>query len=570
MNTKPVNEINSLLGQVLDPSNRESMEYDVLIVGAGPAGLSAAIQIKQLAKKNDLDISVCVLEKASEIGAHILSGAVIETVALDKLLPNWQDMDSPIKTKVTKDKLSYFGKNWSVNIPNFLLPPLMKNHGNYIVSLGNVCKWLGEVAESLGVEVYPGFSAAEVLIDEDDKVYGVATGDMGVSKDGIAKGSWESGMELHAKYTLFSEGARGSLSKFLIDNFELSKESDHQKYAIGIKELWEVKEENHQEGLVEHSMGWPLSEGTGGGSFLYHFGQNLVSIGYVVHLNYTNPYVSPFDEFQQFKTHPSIKKILEGGKRISYGARAITAGGFQSVPKLFFPGGALIGCSAGFLNYPKIKGTHNAMESGILAAESIIENFLSENQNNDLFNYQEKYESSRIAKELKKVRNVKPFQSRYGVFLGTILSGIDMWLNTFGITLPFTLSHIKPDYKTLKKASECDEIIYSKPDGIFSFDKLSSVFLSNTNHQEDQPAHLTLKDSSIPIAVNLVQYDEPAQRYCPAGVYEVLEDNENSKPVFQINAQNCVHCKTCDIKDPSQNINWVVPQGGEGPLYGGM
>ena len=570
MSAKPVNEINSQQGQVLDPSNRESMEYDVLIVGAGPAGLSAAIQIKQLAKKNDLDISVCVLEKASEIGAHILSGAVIETIALDKLLPNWQDMDSPIKTKVTKDKLSYFGKNWSVNIPNFLLPPLMKNHGNYIVSLGNVCKWLGEVAESLGVEVYPGFSAAEVLIDEDDKVYGVATGDMGVSKDGIAKDSWESGMELHAKYTLFSEGARGSLSKFLIDNFELSKESDHQKYAIGIKELWEVEEKNHQEGLVEHSMGWPLSEGTGGGSFLYHFGQNLVSIGYVVHLNYTNPYVSPFDEFQQFKTHPSIKKILEGGKRISYGARAITAGGFQSVPKLFFPGGALIGCSAGFLNYPKIKGTHNAMESGILAAESIIENFLSENQNNDLSNYQEKYESSRIAKELKKVRNVKPFQSRYGVFLGTILSGIDMWLNTFGITLPFTLSHIKPDYKTLKKASECDEIIYPKPDGIFSFDKLSSVFLSNTNHEEDQPAHLTLKDSSIPIAVNLVQYDEPAQRYCPAGVYEVLEDSENSKPVFQINAQNCVHCKTCDIKDPSQNINWVVPQGGEGPLYGGM
>ena len=570
MSAKPVNEINSQQGQVLDPSNRESMEYDVLIVGAGPAGLSAAIQIKQLAKKNDLDISVCVLEKASEIGAHILSGAVIETVALDKLLPNWQDMDSPIKTKVTKDKLSYFGKNWSVNIPNFLLPPLMKNHGNYIVSLGNVCKWLGEVAESLGVEVYPGFSAAEVLIDENDKVYGVATGDMGVSKDGLAKESWESGMELHAKYTLFSEGARGSLSKFLIDNFELSKDSDHQKYAIGIKELWEVEEKNHQEGLVEHSMGWPLSEGTGGGSFLYHFGQNLVSIGYVVHLNYTNPYVSPFDEFQQFKTHPSIKKILEGGKRISYGARAITAGGFQSVPKLFFPGGALIGCSAGFLNYPKIKGTHNAMESGILAAESIIENFLSENQNNDLSNYQEKYESSRIAKELKKVRNVKPFQSRYGVFLGTILSGIDMWLNTFGITLPFTLSHIKPDYKTLKKASECNEIIYPKPDGIFSFDKLSSVFLSNTNHEEDQPAHLTLKDSSIPIAVNLVQYDEPAQRYCPAGVYEVLVDSENNKPVFQINAQNCVHCKTCDIKDPSQNINWVVPQGGEGPLYGGM
>ena len=570
MSNKPVNEPNAQQGQVLDSSNRESMEYDVLIVGAGPAGLSAAIQVKQLAQKNDLDISVCVLEKASEIGAHILSGAVIETVALDRLLPDWKDMDSPIKTKVKKDKLSYFSKNSSINIPQFLLPPLMKNHGNYIVSLGNVCKWLSEVAENLGVEVYPGFSAAEVLVDENNKVYGVATGDMGVSRDGSAKDSWESGMELHAKYTLFSEGARGSLSKYLIDNFDLSKDKDYQKYAIGIKELWEVKEENHQEGLVEHSMGWPLSDGTGGGSFLYHFGQNQVSIGYVVHLNYTNPYVSPFDEFQQFKTHPSVKSVLEGGKRISYGARAITAGGYQSVPKLFFPGGALIGCSAGFLNYPKIKGTHNAMESGMIAAESIVENFISGSDNEDLSNYQEKYENSRIAKELKKVRNVKPFQSRYGALLGTLLSGIDMWLNTFGITLPFTLGHIKPDYKTLRKASECEKIIYPKPDGQFSFDKLSSVFLSSTNHEEDQPAHLTLKDSSIPIKVNLVDYDEPAQRYCPAGVYEVLSSDDNSEPVFQINAQNCVHCKTCDIKDPSQNINWVVPQGGEGPLYGGM
>ena len=570
MNNKPVNELNEQQGQVLDSSNRESMEYDVLIVGAGPAGLSAAIQIKQLAQKSNSDISVCVLEKASEIGAHILSGAVIETSALDKLLPNWKEMDSPIKTKVRKDKLSYLGKDWSINFPQFLLPPMMKNHGNYIVSLGNVCKWLSEVAENLGVEIYPGFSAAEVLIDDNRKVYGVATGDMGVSRDGSAKDSWESGMELHAKYTLFSEGARGSLSKFLIDNFNLSEDKDHQKYAIGIKELWEIKDENHQEGLVEHSMGWPLSDGTGGGSFLYHFGQNQVSIGYVVHLNYTNPYVSPFDEFQQYKTHPSVKKVLEGGKRISYGARAITAGGYQSVPKLFFPGGALIGCSAGFLNYPKIKGTHNAMESGILVAESIVEKFVNGNQSDDLSNYQEKYEKSEIAKELKKVRNVKPFQSRYGVLLGTILSGLDMWLNTFGITLPFTLGHIKPDYKTLRKASECNEIIYPKPDGEFSFDKLSSVFLSSTNHEEDQPAHLTLKDSNIPIKVNLVEYDEPAQRYCPAGVYEVLSSDENSEPVFQINAQNCVHCKTCDIKDPSQNINWVVPQGGEGPLYGGM
>ncbi len=570
MSIQPVNELNAQQGQVLDSSSRESMEYDVLIIGAGPAGLSAAIQIKQLAQKSDLDISVCVLEKASEIGAHILSGAVIETVALDRLLPNWREMDSPIKTKVNKDKLSYLGKDWSLNIPQFLLPPLMKNHGNYIVSLGNVCKWLSEVAESLGVEIYPGFSAAEVLVDENNKVYGVATGDMGVSRDGSAKDSWESGMELHAKYTLFSEGARGSLSKFLIDNYGLSEHKDYQKYAIGIKELWEVKEENHQEGLVEHSMGWPLSEGTGGGSFLYHFGQNLVSVGYVVHLNYTNPYVSPFDEFQQFKTHSSIKKVLKGGKRISYGARAITTGGYQSVPKLFFPGGALIGCSAGFVNYPKIKGTHNAMESGMLAAESIVENFSSGDHANDLSNYQEKYEKGRIAKELKKVRNVKPFQSRYGRLLGTLLSGFDMWLNTFGITLPFTLSHIKPDYKTLRKASECEKIDYPKPDGEFSFDKLSSVFLSSTNHEEDQPAHLTLKDSSIPIKVNLVDYDEPAQRYCPAGVYEVLSSDDKSEPVFQINAQNCVHCKTCDIKDPSQNINWVVPQGGEGPLYGGM
>ncbi len=446
----------------------------------------------------------------------------------------------------------------------------MKNHGNYIVSLGNVCKWLGEVAEGLGVEIYPGFSAAEVLFDDNNKVKGVATGDMGVSSDGTAKDSWESGMELHAKYTLFSEGTRGSLSKFLIENFNLSEGKDYQKYGIGLKELWEIKEENHSEGLVDHSMGWPLSEGTSGGSFLYHFDKNLVSIGYVIHLNYTNPYVSPFDEFQQFKTHPSVKKILSGGKRISYGARAITTGGYQSVPKLYFPGGALIGCSAGFLNYPKIKGTHNAMDSGILAAEAIVENFISSNQGNDLKNYQEKYEKSRIFKELKKARNVKPYVTKYGLLLGTLFSGIEMWFSTFGIMMPFTLGHNKPDYKTLRKCSECKEIKYPKPDGEYSFDKLSSVFLSNTNHEEDQPIHLALKDEDIPIKVNLKEYDEPAQRYCPAGVYEVLLDDKGGEPVFQINAQNCVHCKTCDIKDPAQNINWVVPQGGEGPLYGGM
>jgi electron-transferring-flavoprotein dehydrogenase len=566
----PINEVNARQGQVLDSSSRESMEYDVLIVGAGPAGLSAAIQLKQISQKNDLDLSVCVLEKASEVGAHILSGAVIETVALDRLLPNWKEMDSPIKTKVKKDKLSYFGKDWSFSIPQILLPPMMKNHGNYIVSLGNVCKWLGEVAEGLGVEIYPGFSAAEVLFDDNKKVKGVATGDMGVSRDGEQKTLGNLVWSCMQNILFFPKGTRGSLSKFLIENFNLSENSDYQKYAIGLKELWEINEENFDDGLVEHSMGWPLSDETNGGSFLYHFDKNLVSIGYVIHLNYTNPYVSPFDEFQQFKTHPSVKKVLKGGKRISYGARAITTGGYQSVPKLYFPGGALIGCSAGFLNYPKIKGTHNAMESGMLAAEAIIDNYNSNDQENDLTNYQEKYENSRIAKELKRVRNVKPYQARYGVLLGTLFSGLDMWLSTFGITMPFTLGHNKPDHKTLRKASECNEIEYPKPDGEFSFDKLSSVFLSNTNHEEDQPSHLTLKDSLIPISYNLPEYDEPAQRYCPAGVYEIIKSGESDENCLQINAQNCVHCKTCDIKDPSQNINWVAPQGGEGPLYGGM
>ena len=570
MNDLPLNELNSRQGQALDPSKRESMDYDVLIVGAGPAGLSAAIHLKKIAIKDNMDLSICVLEKGSEIGAHILSGAVIETSSLDRLLPDWRDSETPIKTKVKKDKLSFLGSNWSVRIPNFILPPMMKNHGNYIVSLGEVCKWLGEVAEGLGIEIYPGFSAAEILFDENNRVKGVATGDMGVSRDGTAKDSWEPGMELHAKYTLFSEGARGSLSKFLIDNYQLSSGKDFQKYAIGIKELWEISPENHSEGLVEHSMGWPLRDGTTGGSFLYHFGKNLVSIGYVVHLNYSNPFVSPFDEFQQFKIHPSTRKILKGGKRISYGARAITTGGFQSLPKLNFPGGALLGCSAGFLNYPKIKGTHNAMASGMLAAEAIMENFISGDHSHELENYQEKYEKSNIAKELKNVRNIKPYQSRYGIILGTILGGIDMWLNTFGISMPFTLSHLKPDHGTLRNAEKCIRIDYPKPDGEYSFDKLSSVFLSNTNHEEDQPIHLTLKDPEVPINYNLPKYDEPAQRYCPAGVYEIIESESGEDPVFQINAQNCVHCKTCDIKDPKQNINWVAPQGGEGPLYGGM
>jgi len=554
-----------------DAAPRETMEFDVVIVGAGPAGLAAAIRLKQLAAETGKEITVCVLEKGSEVGAHILSGAVIDPIGINELIPDWKEKGAPIDTPVTDDRFLYLGPSGAVRIPNFIMPPLMSNHGNYIVSLGNVCRWLAKQAEDLGVEVYPGFAAAEVLYDDKGAVKGVATGDMGVGRDGKHKAGFARGMELHGKYTLIAEGARGSLAKQLIARFKLQEGRDPQKFGIGLKELWELPAEKHKRGLVVHTMGWPLSAGTGGGSFMYHWGETFVSIGFVVHLNYSNPYISPFDEFQRFKTHPAIRPYLEGGKRIAYGARAITEGGFQSVPKLTFPGGALIGCSAGFINLPRIKGSHNAMKSGMMAAEAAFEAIGAGRTGDELTAYTTAYESSHVYTDLKRVRNVKPFWTRLGNFLGVGFGGLDMWTNQlFGFSLFGTLKHVKADYATLKPAREFKPIAYPKPDGVVSFDKLSSVFLSNTNHEEDQPIHLTLKDPSIPISSNLPEYDEPAQRYCPAGVYEVVRDDSGGNPRFVINAQNCVHCKTCDIKDPAQNINWVTPEGGGGPNYPNM
>ncbi|MEZ5924226.1 MAG: electron transfer flavoprotein-ubiquinone oxidoreductase [Hyphomicrobiaceae bacterium] len=554
-----------------DLPEREAMEVDVVIVGGGPSGLAAGIRLMQLAAEAGSELSVVVLEKGSEVGAHILSGAVIDPIGLDRLLPDWRGQGAPLTTEVREDKFLYLGPAGQLRLPNFAMPPLMSNHGNYIGSLGQVCKWLAEQGEAMGLQIFPGFAAAELLYDDNGNIVGVATGDMGLDKDGQPGDNFTRGMELRAKYTLIAEGARGSLAKQAIRRFELAKGRDPQKFGIGMKELWEVRPENHRPGLIQHTMGWPLDNRTGGGSFLYHYGENLVTVGFVVHLNYQNPYLSPYEEFQRFKTHPAIRDMLDGGKRIAYGARAITEGGWQSIPKLVFPGGALIGCSAGFVNVPRIKGSHNAVLSGMLAAEAAFE-ALGEGRAHDMLEaYQRRFWSSDIAHDLKRVRNVKPMWSRWGTIAGVALGGLDMWLNTLipGTGLGYTLKHGKADYQTLKPASACTPIAYPKADGVLTFDRLTNVSYSGTNHEEGQPAHLRVADLGLQKASELGQFAGPSNRYCPAGVYEWVDDGEGGKK-FQINFQNCVHCKTCDIKDPNQNITWTVPEGGGGPVYPGM
>ncbi len=544
---------------------REAMEYDVVIVGAGPAGLSAAIRLKQLAEKQGREISVCVLEKGSEPGAHILSGAVMDPRAMTELFPDWKTAGAPLLTPVTEDRFLFLTEQSATAVPNWMLPGCFQNHGNYVISLGNVVRWLAQQAENLGVEIFPGFAAAEILYDDTCAVVGVATGNLGVDKEGKPTSEFQLGMELRAKYTLFAEGARGHLGKQLISGYQLDKGRDPQTYGIGIKELWEIDPTKHQPGLVIHTAGWPLDSSTYGGSFLYHMENNQVVVGYVVGLAYENPYLSPYEEFQRYKTHPAIRGFFEGGKRLSYGARAITAGGLQSLPKLTFPGGALIGCDAGFLNASRIKGSHGAMKSGMLAAEAAFDAIAAERAQDELSAYTKAFEQSWLHEELHVARNFKPWMSK-GLYTGTLMVGIDQLV--FRGKAPWTLHHSHADHECLKPADQCQPIVYPKPDGKLTFDRLSSVFISNTNHNEHQPAHLTLKNADVPTQVNLAQYAGPESRYCPAGVYEYV--GESGQQRLQINAQNCVHCKTCDIKDPTQNIVWVTPEGGGGPNYPNM
>ncbi|NHC05763.1 electron transfer flavoprotein-ubiquinone oxidoreductase [Azonexus fungiphilus] len=545
---------------------REAMEFDAVVVGGGPAGLAAAIRLKQLAAASNQEIAVCLIEKGAEIGAHILSGAVMDPRALDELLPDWKTTDAPLNAPVSEDRFLILSETGATRVPNALLPGCFHNEGNYVISLGNVCRWLGEQAEALGVEIYPGFAGSEVLFDENGAVKGVATGDMGRLHDGSEGPNFQPGMELHGKYTFFAEGCRGHLGKQLIAHFALDRDADPQTYGIGLKELWEIDPAKHQPGLVVHSGGWPMQPDTYGGGFLYHLENNQIAVGFVVGLGYANPHLSPYEEFQRYKTHPEIRKFLEGGKRIAYGARALTAGGLQSLPETVFPGGVLVGDDAGFLNAARIKGSHCAIKTGALAAEACFAALGAGRQRDSLTAYPQAFRESWLYDELHRARNFKPWMSK-GLWLGSLMFGIDQLL--LRGKAPWTLRHGSPDHAKLKPAADCPRIDYPKPDGVLSFDRLSSVFLSSTNHEEDQPCHLQLKDASVPVAINLATYDAPEQRYCPAGVYEILHD-AGGEPRLQINAQNCVHCKTCDIKDPTQNITWVTPQGGEGPTYPNM
>ncbi|MEC9411164.1 MAG: electron transfer flavoprotein-ubiquinone oxidoreductase [Pseudomonadota bacterium] len=549
---------------------RDVMNYDLLIVGAGPAGLAAAIRFKQLANDAGKELSVCVLEKAAEVGAQIVSGAVIDPIALNELIPDWKEKGAPLKTPVSDDKFQFMTGNKAWTIPHWLMPPLMKNNGNYIGSLGELCSWLAVQAEQLGVEIYAGFSAQEALYDEAGNLIGVITGDMGRDAQGQETAQFVAGIEIQAPFTFIAEGARGSLARQLESHFKLRDENRPAKFGLGIKEIWRIPEQQHQPGYVSHSFGWPLSDDTGGGAFVYHYGEQLVSIGMVVHLDYSNPYLSPFEEFQRFKTHPEIRSMLTGGKRLSYGARAISEGGLQSLPDLIFPGGAFIGCSAGMVNVAKIKGSHNAMKSGMLAAEAAFDYFAAESEGGKhlLMEYPIKLNDSWVWKELEKVRNFKPLLSRFGNLVGGALAGVELWLSALHIKFPWTLNHQQADHDSLKPKSQAEKIDYPKPDGELTFDRLSSIDLSNIVHDDNQPCHLQLKDKTVPITINLTNYDAPEQRYCPAGVYEIIE--QAGEPSLQINAQNCIHCKTCDIKDPTQNIVWVPPEGGSGPVYKAM